>query len=119
LSDGEKFLEDFENFFEEVLKIANFMCKWFPKIMEGTALVGGEEAEPFEAAAEADCKIFEKAEKEVKLIWNTVAGVIHSINDAEACAEEKASSHTFALYTGTTWGRKYGGDIVYPNWRIG
>jgi len=72
------------------------MCKYLPEVMEGTAAVGLEEAEPFEAIAEAGCKFLKEAED----IFHLASHVITSVDDAVSCAEVKASTHTFAVYTG-------------------
>lgn len=74
--------------------------------MEGTAIVGAEEAEPFEAVAEAGCKFL----KDFEDIWHLGANYISAINDAEACAEVKASTNTFAVYSS---------HMPHPDWRIG
>jgi hypothetical protein len=109
-------IDFFEKAIEEIISIANFMCKYLPEVMEGTAAVGAEEAEPFEAVAEAGCKFLKAAED----VFHLASDVIHDVDDAVSCAEVKASTHTFAVYTGSTWGRKIsGGNIVYPDFKVG
>lgn len=94
--------------------------------MEGTAEVGAEEAEPFEAAAEAGCKFLKIAED----AWNTAADVITSINDADSCEDVKAFSQLYAIYTSASctwdsplcWGRDIAGtngNELLPNFRVG
>jgi hypothetical protein len=99
-SEFEKILDVFEEIVKDLIDIASFLCRYVPKLMEGTALTGEEEAEPFEAIVEADCKIFEGALDIFDLAKNTIT----SVDDAVSCAEVKASTHSFAVYTAQTWG---------------
>ena len=74
----DKFWHDVKTDVVEMIHIANLICKYIPEIMEGTAVVGAEEAEPIEAVLEGECIGVKIAEEALK--------VVTVMNDAEGCA---------------------------------